>query len=70
MCAVFVQFRSSSVPKSSDSTMCTNDLQEVTSHLLMDSTLNAALPNLATLASLQLVSPVARATVEHIGSVI
>ena len=38
------QFSSSSVPESSDST--SNDLQEVTSRLLTDSTLNAAVSNL------------------------
>ena len=52
----FFLFRLSNVPLASDST--TNDLQEVTSHLLTDSALNAAFPNLATLASLQLVLPV------------
>ena len=43
----------------------TDDLQVVTSRLLTDSTLNAAFPNLATLASLQLVLPVTTATVER-----
>ena len=60
---LFSQFRLSSVPESSDSS--TSDLQEVTSHLLTESTLNAAFPNLATLASLQLVLAVTTATVEH-----
>ena len=58
---LFTQFRSA--PESSDST--TNGLQDVTSRLLTDSTLNAAFPNLATLASLQLVLPVTTATVER-----
>ena len=45
--------------------MCTNDLQEVTSQLLTNSTLNAPFPNNATLASLQLVLPVSTVAVEH-----
>ena len=60
---LFIQFVSSSVPEPLDST---NDyLQEVTSRLLTDSTLNAAFPNLATLASLHLVLPIITATVER-----
>lgn len=43
----------------------TDDLQVATSRLLTDSTLNAAFPNLVTLASLQIVLPVTTATVEH-----
>ena len=65
-CVLFTQFRSA--PESSDST--TNGLQDVTSHLLTDSTLNAAFPNFATLASLQLVLPVTTMTVKSIPSVI
>ena len=60
---LFIQFMSFSVPESSDST--TDDLQEVTSRLLTDSTLNVVFPNLATLASLHLVLPVTTATVER-----
>ena len=60
---LFIQFMSSSVPESSDST--TDDLQEVTSRLLTDSTLNVPFPNLATLASLHLVLQVTAATVER-----
>ena len=67
-CVLFSQFRSPSLPESSDSS--TSNLHKVTSHLLTDSTLNAASPNLAILASLQLVLPVTTATVECIASVI
>ena len=60
---LFIQFMSFSVPESSEST--NDNLQEVTSRLLTDSTLHAAFPNLATPASLHLVLPVITATVDR-----
>ena len=60
---LFIQFLTFSVPESLEST--TDDLQEVTSCLLTDSTLNVAFPNLATLVSLHLVLSITTATVER-----
>ena len=60
---LFIQFMSSSVPESSDST--NDDSQGVTSRLLIDSTLDAAFPSLATSASLHLVLPFITASVER-----
>ena len=60
---IFTQFRNRTDPESSDDT--TTGLQEVSSNLLTNATLNAAFPNLACLASLHLVLPVTTATVER-----
>ena len=54
---MFRQFRNRTDPEPSDDTNTESDLQKVTSRPLTNTTLNAAFPNHACLASLHMVLP-------------